>query len=215
TTTPWTLTSNTGLAVHPELIYAKVKNNGVIYYLSKNLLNVLKGKYEVIQELTGKKLLDLTYEGPFDYLPVQKDVIHKVIPWDEVSESEGTGMVHIAPGCGKEDFALGKEFDLKTIAPLDELGIYIQGFDWLSGKDVKEVADPIIDDLDKRNILYNVEDYTHRYPICWRCNSELIFRLVDEWFISMDTLRHEIAESAKQVERGQQDSETSPQLKRV
>ena len=201
TTTPWTLTSNTGLAVHPELIYTKVKNNGAIYYLSKNLLNVLKGKYEVIQELTGKKLLDLTYEGPFDYLPVQKDVIHKVIPWDEVSESEGTGMVHIAPGCGKEDFALGTEFDLKTIAPLDELGIYIQGFDWLSGKDVKEVAQPIIDDLDKRNILYNVEDYTHRYPICWRCNNELIFRLVDEWFISMDTLRHEIAESAKQVER--------------
>ncbi|MCK4250271.1 isoleucine--tRNA ligase [candidate division WOR-3 bacterium] len=201
TTTPWTLTSNTGLAVHPELIYAKVKNNGAIYYLSKNLLNVLKGKYEVIQELTGKKLLDLTYEGPFDYLSVQKDVIHKVIPWDEVSESEGTGVVHIAPGCGKEDFVLGKEFDLKTIAPLDELGVYIKGFDWLSGKDVKEVAQPIIDDLDKRNILYNVEDYTHRYPICWRCNSELIFRLVDEWFISMDTLRYEIAEVAKKVER--------------
>jgi isoleucyl-tRNA synthetase len=95
TTTPWTLTSNTGLAVHPDLTYVKVKNNGAIYYLSKNLLNVLKGKYEVIQELTGKELLDLTYEGPFDYLPVQKDVIHKVIPWDEVIESEGTGIVHI------------------------------------------------------------------------------------------------------------------------
>ncbi|GAH63392.1 unnamed protein product, partial [marine sediment metagenome] len=63
------------------------------------------------------------------------------------------------------------------------------------------VVQPIIDDLDKRNILYNVEDYTHRYPICWRCNNELIFRLVDEWFISMDTLRHEIAEVAKKVER--------------
>jgi isoleucyl-tRNA synthetase len=201
TTTPWTLTSNTGVAVHPDLTYVKVKNNGAIYYLAKNLLHVLKGKYEVKKELAGKELLDLTYEGPFDYLPAQKDVIHKVIPWDEVSESEGTGIVHIAPGCGKEDFALGKEFDLKTIAPLDELGIYLPGFDWLSGKDVKEVAQPIIDDLDNRNILYNVEDYTHRYPICWRCNNELIFRLVDEWFISIDTLRHEIAEVAKKVER--------------
>jgi isoleucyl-tRNA synthetase len=201
TTTPWTLTSNTGLAVHPDLTYVKVKNNSAIYYLSKNLLHVLKGKYEVIKELAGKELLDLTYEGPFDYLPAQKDVIHKVIPWDEVSESEGTGMVHIAPGCGKEDFALGKEFDLKTIAPLDELGVYIKGFDWLTNKDVKDVAEPIIEDLQKRGILYNVEDYAHRYPVCWRCNSELIFRLVDEWFISMDTLRHEIAEVAKKVER--------------
>ncbi len=201
TTTPWTLTSNTGVAVHPELSYAKVRQDGDIYYVAKNLVSVLTGKHELIQELTGKELLGLTYEGPFDYLPAQKDVMHKVIPWDEVSEAEGTGLVHIAPGCGKEDFALGKEFKLKTIAPLDELGIYVDGFDWLSGKDVREVADPIIDDLKKRGILYHVGDYSHRYPVCWRCNSELIFRLVDEWFISMDTLRHEIAEVAKRVER--------------
>ncbi len=201
TTTPWTLTSNTGVAVHPDLTYVKVKQNESIYYLSKNLLHVLKGKYEVVKEITGKELIGLTYEGPFDYLPSQKDAVHKVIPWEEVSETEGTGLVHIAPGCGKEDFALGKEYDLKTIAPLDELGIYIDGFDWLSGKDVKDVAKPIINDLQKRGILYSESDYTHRYPICWRCNSELVFRLVDEWFISMDTLRYEIMEVAKQVER--------------
>lgn len=200
TTTPWTLTSNTGVAVHPDLTYVKVKNDGAIYYLGKNLLNVLKGKYKVIQELTGKNLLGFTYEGPFDYLPAQKGAIHKVIPWEEVSESEGTGLVHLAPGCGKEDFALGKEYDLKTIAPLDELGIYIDEFDWLSGKDVKDVAKPIIEDLKKHNILYDVEDYTHRYPVCWRCDSELVFRLVDEWFISMDSLRHEIMEVTEKVE---------------
>ncbi len=201
TTTPWTLTSNTGVGVHPDLTYAKVKNNGDIYYLAKNLLSVLKGKYEIEEELLGKELLDLTYGGPFDYLPVQKGVVHKVIPWEEVSESEGTGLVHIAPGCGKEDFVLGKEFDLKTIAPLDELGIYLKGFDWLTGKDVKDVTQPIIEDLKKRGLLYNVEDYTHRYPICWRCQSELVFRLVDEWFISMEKLRYEIMEVAKKVER--------------
>jgi isoleucyl-tRNA synthetase len=201
TTTPWTLTSNTGVAVHPGLTYVKVENKGAIYYLAKALTSVLKGEYKILQELPGKELLGLTYQGPFDYLPVQKDVVHKVIPWEEISETDGTGIVHIAPGCGKEDFALGKEYDLKTIAPLDELGFYIEEFDWLSGKDVKEVAESIIGDLDKRDILYNVEDYTHRYPVCWRCNDELIFRLVDEWFISMDVLRHEIAESAKKVER--------------
>lgn len=201
TTTPWTLTSNTGVAVHPDFIYAKVKNNGDIYYLAKNLLRVLKGNYEIIAEMLGKELLNLLYEGPFNYLPAQKGVVHKVIPWQEISENEGTGLVHIAPGCGKEDFALGKEFGLSTIAPLDELGYYIDGFDWLSNKNVEEVTDDIINDLQKRGILYNVEDYTHRYPICWRCDSELIFRLVDEWYISMDTLRYEIAEVAKKVER--------------
>lgn len=201
TTTPWTLTSNTGVAVHPELVYAKVKQNGAIYYLAKNLLTVLKGEYKVLRELPGKELLNLTYESPFDYLPVQKDVVHKVIPWEEVSESEGTGLVHIAPGCGKEDFALGKEFDLTTIAPLDELGIYADGFDWLSSMDVKEVAQPIIEDLKKRGILYDVADYSHRYPVCWRCDNELIFRLVDEWFINMDQLRYEIMDVAKRVDR--------------
>ncbi len=201
TTTPWTLTSNTGVAVHPNFIYVKVKNNGAIYYLAKNLVRVLKGKYEIIAEMPGKELLNLIYDGPFDYLSAQKGVVHKVIPWEEISESEGTGLVHIAPGCGKEDFALGKEFGLKTIAPLDELGYYIEGFEWLTGKNVNEVTEAIIEDLQRRGILYNVEDYTHRYPVCWRCDSELIFRLVDEWYISMDTLRYEIAEVAKKVER--------------
>ncbi len=201
TTTPWTLTANAGVAVHPGLTYVKVENEGSVYYLAKSLVSVLKGSYRVIAEISGKDLLGLTYDGPFDYLPVQKDVVHKIIPWEEISEGEGTGIVHIAPGCGKEDFALGKEFGLATIAPLDELGIYVDGFDWLSGTDVKTAAKPIIDDLKKRAILYDLSDYSHRYPVCWRCNSELIFRLVDEWFISMNILRHEIAESAKKVER--------------
>ncbi|MGB9721216.1 MAG: isoleucine--tRNA ligase [bacterium] len=201
TTTPWTLTSNTGVAVHPDFIYVKVRNDGAIYYLAKNLVRVLRGRYEILAEMPGKELLNLIYDGPFDYLPAQKGVIHKVIPWEEISESEGTGLVHIAPGCGKEDFALGKEFGLSTIAPLDELGYYINGFDWLTGQSVDEVTERIIEDLQKRGILYNVEDYTHRYPVCWRCDSELIFRLVDEWYISMDALRYEIAEVAKKVER--------------
>jgi len=201
TTTPWTLTSNSGVAVHPEMTYVKVKNNGKIYYLSKNLTSVLKDKHEILEELPGKALLGLTYAGPFDYLPAQKEAVHKVIPWEEISDTEGTGLVHIAPGCGKEDFALGKEYGLKTIAPLDEIGVYIEGFDWLSGKHVGDVADAIIEDLKKRDILYSVGDYAHRYPVCWRCDSELVFRLVDEWFISMDVLRDEIAEVAKKVEK--------------
>lgn len=201
TTTPWTLTANAGCAVNPDLAYVKVRNGAEVYYLAKNLIKVLRGDHTVLAEMPGKNLVGWTYDGPFDGLPAQQGVVHKVIPWEEVSEAEGTGIVHIAPGCGKEDFALGREHGLKVIAPLDESGVYRDGFGWLSGANVKDVARPIIDDLEKRNILYRAEDYSHRYPICWRCDNELVFRLVDEWFISMDALRSEIMDCTRMVER--------------
>lgn len=199
TTTPWTLTSNTAAAVHPELTYAKVQQNGEILYLLESLLHVLKGDYKVLGTFPGRELIGLEYRGPFDELPPQKGVVHRVIPWKEVTEKEGTGIVHIAPGCGKEDFALSGEFDLKVIAPLDENGYYLENFSWLSGRHVEEVTDDIFKNLEKKGIVYKLEDYTHRYPVCWRCGRELVFRLVDEWFISMDELRYQIMEVAKKI----------------
>ena len=153
----------------------------------------------MLEETTGEKLVGRRYRGPFDELPAQQGVEHRVIPWEEVSEGEGTGIVHIAPGAGKEDFALGKEFSLPTIAPLDEFGNYIQGFDWLTGRNVAEVNRDIFGNLREKGVLFKVEDYPHRYPICWRCNTELVFRLVDEWFISMDELRHLIADVTRNI----------------
>ena len=205
TTTPWTLTSNVAVAVHPKLNYLRVKarmpdsNEEEILYLAKGRLSILKVDYEVLEEVPGSRLLDLRYRGPFDELPLQRGVEHKAIPWEEVSESEGTGMVHIAPGCGKEDFALGKKFGLPTIAPLDEFGVFVDDFDWLSGRRVSEVNKPIYDSLKQKGALYRLEDYLHRYPVCWRCGTELVFRLVDEWFISMEELRDLIATVTKKI----------------
>ncbi|MDH5185912.1 MAG: isoleucine--tRNA ligase [candidate division WOR-3 bacterium] len=200
TTTPWTLTSNVAAAVHPEIIYVKVKKDDAIYYLAKSRLPILFEKpYEVLAEIPGKELVGLTYQGPFDELEAQAGVIHRVVAWDEVSETDGSGIVHIAPGCGKEDFELGKIENLAVIAPLDENGYFLPKFNWLTGKNVKEVNEAIFKDLERKRILHKVEDYTHRYPVCWRCDSELVFRLVDEWFIKMDELRFQIMESAKQV----------------
>ncbi len=96
--------------------------------------------------------------------------------------------MHIAPGCGAEDFELGKEHNFPLIAPIEEEGMFIDGFGWLTGMHVSEVADPIFEDLEEKGVLYVVEPYTHRYPTCWRCKTELVFRLVDEWFISMGEL---------------------------
>ncbi len=199
TTTPWTLSSNVAAAVNPDKTYARVKENGEILYLMKERLAVLNGDYHVLEEIKGKDLIGLTYRGPFDELPIQQDVEHKIIPSDEVNESEGTGVVHTAPGAGQEDFALGQQFSLPSIAPLDEFGDFVEGFDWLTGMNVYDVNEHIYKSLRQKGIFYKLEEYSHRYPVCWRCDSELVFRLVDEWFISMQRLRHKIANVTRNI----------------
>jgi isoleucyl-tRNA synthetase len=204
TTTPWTLTSNVAAAVGADLTYARVRQGDEVFYLSKGTLHMLRGEYQVLGELQGGEMVGWTYDGPFDDLPsaqkpgghthlteLTRQVMlsaaqaHQVIAWDEVGETEGTGIVHIAPGCGAEDFLLGRQYGLPLVAPLEDEGHFVDGFAWLSGMHVSEVATPIFAELERKGLLYVVEPYTHRYPTCWRCRTELIFRLVDEWFISM------------------------------
>ena len=137
------------------------------------------------------------YAGPFDDLGAVRTAFradrerpyeHVVVPWTEVGEEEGTGIVHIAPGCGAEDFQLGKSLGLPVVAPLDEAGIFLDGFGNLSGRDVRDVAEPIVEHLKREGRFYRLETITHRYPHCWRCRTPLVFRLVDEWYISMGPL---------------------------
>ena len=204
TTTPWTLTSNVAAAVGPDLTYVKVKQGDDVLYLSKGTLPMLKGEYQVLGDLLGTEMEGWTYDGPFDDLvsaqqpggvTQQTDLIqdiqtsaaeaHRVILWDEVGETEGTGIVHIAPGCGAEDFEMGREHNFPLLAPLNEEGYFVEKFGWLTGRHVSDSATPIFEDLEGKGLLYQVEPYTHRYPTCWRCHTELVFRLVDEWFINM------------------------------
>ncbi|HXK33749.1 MAG TPA: DUF5915 domain-containing protein, partial [Dehalococcoidia bacterium] len=207
TTTPWTLPGNIAAAVHPELTYLKVKQSGPtgvdeVLYVSKGAAkSALKPNYEVLAEVPGRELVGLTYRGPFDELPVAQGIEHRVIEWKDVSDEEGTGIVHIATGCGKEDFALGKEYGLPVIAPVDDEGVYVDGFGPLTGRIAGDdtTRDFIFEQLRDKRFMYRTQQYAHRYPHCWRCGTELIFRLVDEWFISMDELRHQIAEVTKQI----------------
>ena len=200
TTTPWTLTSNTAAAVHPERKYVKVRHGGETLYVAKALVSALRGEREVLEELEGKELVGLRYDGPFDELPAQQGVEHRVVAWEEVSENEGTGIVHIAPGAGAEDFALSRKLGgLGVIAPLDEFGDFVEGFDWLTGRNVYDVNESIYANLKEKGVFYRVEKYRHRYPLCWRCGSELVYRLVDEWFISMDELRGLVADVAAKI----------------
>ncbi len=211
TTTPWTLSSNVAAAVGPELTYLKVKQGDEVLYLSKGTSKMLRGEqgkdWEVLGTLKGKEMVGWAYDGPFDDLPAAQAVggvtaldefkrgvelsaaqAHRIIAADYVGEDEGTGIVHIAPGCGAEDFALGREHGLPILAPLNDEGYFVDGYGWQTGVQVSDIAELVFDDLDKKGLLYNVAPYTHRYPTCWRCATELVFRFVDEWFINMGKL---------------------------
>ncbi|MEA2576721.1 MAG: isoleucyl-tRNA synthetase, partial [Chloroflexota bacterium] len=192
TTTPWTLTSNVAAAVGENLRYVKVRQGDDRFWLGKGTLKTaLQGPFQVEEELAGRDLVGWRYEGPFDELPAVRaafepdDYEHRIVAWSEVGEDEGTGIVHIAPGCGAEDFQLGKALGLPVIAPLDESGIVLAGFGPLSGRDVRDVTDPIVEHLHDTGRFYRLETIHHRYPHCWRCQTPLVFRLVDEWYISM------------------------------
>ena len=205
TTTPWTLSSNVAAAVHPSLVYQLVQApNGRRWWVSAGSRARVARGADVVKEARGADLVGLTYAGPFDELPVAEGVEHRVIEWMEVSDEEGTGIVHIAPGCGQEDFALSKLHDLAVLDPIDEFGIFGEGYGWQTGRYVGAVEDPqqdlardVVADLDRRGLLVAKETYAHSYPHCWRCGTQLIFRLVDEWFIAMDPLRAPISEATR------------------
>lgn len=201
TTTEWTLSSNVVAAVNPEVNYAQVKKGNSVYYLSEATLSKLGGDHFVLSTLQGKDLLGWEYESLYPDFEVQKGLVHKVVPWSEVGEQDGTGIVHIAPSCGEEDYELGKKLKLKLLhSALDDFGNYNNGFGWLTGRNVKEVKKEIVNDLYNRGLLFKTEDYKHRYPVCWRCKEELVFRLDSSWFIACDEIRPLMKKEAAKVE---------------
>jgi isoleucyl-tRNA synthetase len=192
TTTPWTLAANIAAAVGPALRYVRVRQGDDAYWVGKGVLKqAVVGAFTVEEEKAGSELVGWRYTGPFDDLPAVKGTFHeagyehRVVPWDEVGEDEGTGIVHIATGAGAEDFQLGRQLGLPIIVAINEDGRYLDGFGWLSGKEAPNVAQAIVDDLERRRLFYHLEPYQHRYPHCWRCSTPLLWRAVDEWYISM------------------------------
>ncbi len=202
TTTPWTLSANVACAVNPEELYSKVEKDGKTYYLaSDSIKTVLKGEHELKEEILGEELIGKEYTPPHPELPAQKNIKHVIIPWKEVGTKEGTGIVHIAPGCGVEDEELGKEHNLESLSPLMEDGTYKEDYGWLTGKNVKGIAEEVIRDLEERGILHRKEDYEHQYPLCWRCDSELVWRKAKgEWFIDQTKIKEQLRREAGKIE---------------
>jgi len=198
TTTPWTLAANVALAVHPYLNYVEAKQGDESFYVVEGRTDVLTPGHEIVGQVRGEDLVGLTYTPFFPDFEKQK-FSHRVVPWEEVGADEGTGIVHIAPGCGAEDFELGRAEGLPVIVPIGEDGVYGAGFGELSGKSIMGLAKEILAKLKREGTLYRADDYTHRYPVCWRCKEELAFRVVDEWFIRCDEIREPMIEAARSV----------------
>ena len=153
-----------------------------------------------MRTVRGEELVGLEYEGPFDDLPAQAEVVHRVIPWDEVSLEEGTGIVHIAPGAGSEDFELSKVHDLPVLAPIDEAGRFYADYGEFEGRSTEEVEKPVIVELDRRGRIVEHGSIVHRYPVCWRCATPLVFRIADDWLISCDEVREQMLAANATVE---------------
>lgn len=202
TTTPWTLSSNVALAVNPDIDYVevKIKSDDKTLILAKNAIKYLgDDKIEVVRALKGEELVGLHYDTCFPDIPAQQGIEHKIVPWEDVAADEGTGVVHIAPGCGIEDFELGERLGLPKVMPIDDTGIYLDGFGWMTGKDSHTIADEVFEKLKEADKLYKVEPHEHSYPVCWRCKSEVVFRLVPAWYIRTEEIKPKLIEAANSV----------------
>ena len=205
TTTPWTLPANIAIAADPEMFYVLAKDGRRKYW-------VLDGKekelgLQAIKKIKGEKLIGLTYTSPFDDLPRVKDALgrykHRVVSTDAriltISAAEGTGLIHIATGAGAEDFALGKKEGLPVVAVIDEEANYLDGLGEFSRLNAKENPEIIIDFLETAGVILKSEKYKHRYPACWRCKAELVWRVVDEWYIAIDPVRADMKKVSRKI----------------
>ncbi|MCW2924301.1 MAG: isoleucyl-tRNA synthetase, partial [Thermoleophilia bacterium] len=222
TTTPWTLPANVAAAVNPGAQYALVERDGLNLWMAAGRVTAVFGEdATVLDTKPGSELVGWRYRGPFAHLPgsaggeapcvpgdskarakalEQRADVWRVLAWDEVSLDDGTGIVHIAPGCGAEDYELGQTEGLPAVVPVDEAGLFFEGFGELTGLSTHDAKDVVVGDLKQQGLLVRSGTIDHRYPSCWRCQTELIFRLVDEWFIACDEVREPMKAANREVE---------------
>jgi len=208
TTTPWTLPANVAVMVHPDEDYVKVRVGDDILILAKKRLEDVMNEasiedYEVIEEFKGREIDGLRYEHPLeDIVRVQKELreVHRVVLSDKyVTMEEGSGCVHTAPGHGKEDFEIGELYNLPVVSPVDERGRFTEEAGKYSGLQVREANSVIIEDLREKGALFYEGTIIHKYPVCWRCDTPLIIRTTNQWFVKLTDLREKMLEESGKV----------------
>jgi isoleucyl-tRNA synthetase len=192
TTTPWTLLSNTGVAVNPELTYAVV--DGMV--VAEELVDAVLGegaRARITARVPGSALVGLHYERPFDDLTPPHGVDGwRVVPASYVTTEEGTGLVHLAPAFGEVDRQTGREHGLPSLNPVGPDGRFTDDVSWLAGRDVRAANHDINDALDEDGLLIRRHLYVHSYPHCWRCRTPLIYWGKPSWYIATSTRKDDL-----------------------
>jgi len=199
TTTPWTLISNVALAVGAEIDYVKIRTDERIIILAKERLSVIKEEYQIIGEYKGKDIAGLEYEQLFKYLPVNKKAFY-VVTGDFVSTEDGSGIVHIAPAFGADDYELSKKNDLPFLQPVTRGGLFTEDITDFKGQFVKDADPAIILKLKEMGNLYKKETITHSYPFSWRFdNVPVIYYARESWFIKTTSIADKMVELNKRI----------------
>jgi isoleucyl-tRNA synthetase len=201
TTTPWTLPANTAVAVNPAIVYVNVTVDGQQFILAKELLDKVlideqhnAVSYTINDEFLGKQLIGKQYEPLF--MNRGKNA-HKVWGADYVTLEEGTGLVHLAPAYGEEDFALAKAHDFPVVSNLDDSGFYIDG-PW-AGQYVWDANKPVAKQLHADGVVWKIDYITHSYPHCHRCGTKLMYRAHPSWFMDIAGQRTEMLEQNSDI----------------
>lgn len=205
TTTPWTLPSNLMLAVGNDISYAVMEEDGQKYVLAEALLGRYKqqlAKAERVGTLKGSELVGLSYEPMFPYFKHLKEKgAFRVLSGEFVSTEDGTGVVHIAPGFGQDDFEACRAYDenFPVVCPVDEAGKFTAEVSDYAGKQVFEANEPVMQWLKQNGLLVKKEQYTHSYPFCWRTDTPLIYKAMSSWFVKVTDFRDEMVRLNQEI----------------
>jgi isoleucyl-tRNA synthetase len=203
TTTPWTIPSNVALAIHPELVYAEVEHGGKGLILSESLVERVFGEDAPIRRrYPASELLGMRYRRPLDLVAVEREEAEaawRVIPGEFVSDEEGTGVVHIAPAFGADDYAAGQEHGLPMLRPVDDAGRFVESVELVGGEFVKAADAALLDELEARGLVFRRGMAHHSYPHCWRCESPLIYMARDSWYIRTTAVKQQMLENNRLV----------------
>ncbi len=202
TTTPWTLISNLGLAVHPDLTYVKVKHEDTYYILVKDLLRKTFGDDEVYTEaeMKGSELEGRAYEPLFPYFADKaEEGGFKVVLGTYVSTEAGTGIVHTAPSFGEDDYETGKRYGLPHIFPMDDSGYFTEEATDFAGQYFKDADKQIMKALKERKLVFKHETIEHSYPFCWRSGAPLMYRTIPSWFVNVEKIKENMLENNRNI----------------
>ncbi|WP_040949536.1 isoleucine--tRNA ligase [Gorillibacterium massiliense] len=200
TTTPWTLPSNLALAVNKDIDYVTVKQDGELFIVAENLAEkLMKEGFEVVSKHKGAEFVGVEYVPPFGYLSNLKKG-HVVVDADYVSDSSGTGIVHIAPAHGEDDYRTARQHGLDFVNLVDTQGRYVDQVTDFAGRFVKDCDVDIVKKLSENGTLFSKERYEHSYPFCWRCKTPLLYYATESWFIQTTAVKDQLIENNSKVD---------------